>query len=94
MLSVRFMGRTTKSPSPCQIETIGHGPVQVEDARTLSPHCAGVRLLPGFMQLKAALWLVAQRCGSPAMMAPPANTSGYAASMVDVIPPPADSPVM
>ena len=35
--------------------------VQLLAARTFAPHCAGVRSLPGFMQLKAAVWVVAQR---------------------------------
>src|SRR6266540_3288379 len=74
------------------MDTFGHR-VGVVAARTLSPHCFGVRSTPGFWQLKACMSEVAQRYGSPATIAPPANTSGYDASMTAAIAPPADRPV-
>jgi hypothetical protein len=86
--SVAFAGTTVESAAPCQIVTRGHGPAYPGfAARTRSPHCAGVRFCAWYWQI------VPQSYGSPAITAPPANTSGYAASIAAVIAPPADRPV-
>ncbi len=75
--SAALSGTTVGSDVPCQIATLGRGPVYPEKApRTRSPHCAGVRSTPGFMHENALTMLVAQRYGRPAMTEPPAKTSG------------------
>jgi hypothetical protein len=74
--SVAFAGTTVVSAVPCQISTRGRVPVYANAARTKSPHWAGVRSTPGFMHWNADATEVAHRYGRPAMMAPPANTSG------------------
>src|SRR4051794_16859887 len=43
--SVALIGLTVVSALPCQIETLGKGPVWLEARRTRSPHSAGVNVL-------------------------------------------------
>src|SRR2546428_474114 len=69
--SVALAGTTVVSAVPYQIATLGHCPANPGSAaRTASPHCAGVLLCAWYWQI------VPQPYGIPAMMAPPANTSG------------------
>jgi hypothetical protein len=92
--SVALAGRTVVSAVPCQIATRGQDVVPAgAAARTRAPHWSGVLSGGLYMQVYAADRVVAQYAGRPESMAPPAKTSGYAASRFAVMPPPADRPV-
>ncbi len=85
---------TVVSSAPCQIEILGQGPLCVEAARTRSPHSAGV--FSGALRILSSASRTPEAApkGRPAMMAPPANSSGYVASITAVMAPPAERPVM
>src|ERR1700722_17043338 len=93
MIALAFDGLTVRSALPCQTDIFGHGPLCCEALRTRSPNAFGEWDRGRNMSLKASFMLVARPNGRPAMIAPPAKTSGYVASITEAIAPPAERPV-
>src|SRR5215468_4608173 len=93
MISSAFDGLTVGSALPCQTESLGQGPWYLEAARTRSPRARADVKRSLNMASNASFADAAHPYGRPAMIDPPANVSGYVASITDVMAPPADRPV-
>ena len=87
-------GTTVEPVAPCQIWTTGRVPVYELAARIRSPPCGAVFETPGLWQENAPFTDVAQRYGTPDMIAPPANRSGQVASITAANAAPAENPTM
>ena len=75
-ISLALPGFTVRSALPCQTDTFGHGPLCLEALRTKSPNMSAGRDCDCIIPPSASRTLLAMPNGRPAMMAPPANTSG------------------
>src|SRR3984957_8697286 len=93
MIELAFDGLTVRSALPCETDIFDHGPLCCEALRTRSPNTSAEWDGGRNMSRKASFMLVARPNGRPAMIAPPANASGYVASITEVIAPPAERPV-
>src|SRR5215471_4253743 len=88
MISSAFDGLTVGSALPCQTESLGQGPWYLDAARTRSPRARADVKRSLNMASNASFTDAAHPYGRPAMIAPPANVSGYVASITDVMAPP------